>query len=69
MFQEETKGVVCLAFLKTLRRENIVSDAREAALAIQASTATVIMIFAWHTDVGELFVHLDRINVRNKKFR
>uniref|UniRef100_A0A8C6S5G8 G-protein coupled receptors family 3 profile domain-containing protein n=1 Tax=Neogobius melanostomus TaxID=47308 RepID=A0A8C6S5G8_9GOBI len=40
----------------TVRGENIVTDAREAALTIQASTAKVIIIFAWFSVVRELFV-------------
>ncbi|XP_027136175.1 extracellular calcium-sensing receptor-like [Larimichthys crocea] len=69
VFQEETQGKgVCLAFVKTLQRENIVSDARSAALTIQASTATVILIFSWYTDVRELFLQLDKINVTDRQF-
>uniref|UniRef100_A0A8C6TA63 Olfactory receptor C family, r1 n=1 Tax=Neogobius melanostomus TaxID=47308 RepID=A0A8C6TA63_9GOBI len=62
------KGFVCLAFLRTVRGENIVTDAREAALTIQASTAKVIIIFAWSLVVTELFVQLDRINVTDRQF-
>uniref|UniRef100_A0A3Q1G1Z0 Olfactory receptor C family, r1 n=1 Tax=Acanthochromis polyacanthus TaxID=80966 RepID=A0A3Q1G1Z0_9TELE len=51
--------VVCLAFVETLQRENIVSDARRAALTIKASTAKVILIFTWYTDVRQLFLQLD----------
>ena len=66
IFQEETQGAgVCLAFVETLRRENIVSDAKQAALAIQASTAKVILIFTWYTDVRELFLQLAQRNVRH----
>lgn len=56
---------MCLAFVETLQRENIVSDARRAALTIQASAARVILIFTWYTDVLELFLQLDKLNVRN----
>uniref|UniRef100_A0A3B4VQU2 Olfactory receptor C family, r1 n=1 Tax=Seriola dumerili TaxID=41447 RepID=A0A3B4VQU2_SERDU len=53
----KTQGAgVCLAFVETLQRENIMSDARRAALTIQASTARVILIFTWYTDVRELFL-------------
>ncbi|KAM9318714.1 extracellular calcium-sensing receptor-like [Pholidichthys leucotaenia] len=63
VFQEEIQGSeVCLAFVETLERENIVRDARRAALTIQASTANVILIFKWYTDVRELFVQLEKIN-------
>lgn len=68
VFQEETQGKgVCLAFVETLQRETIVSDARNAALTIQASTARVILVFSWYTDVRELFHQLSMINVRGKK--
>lgn len=54
---------MCLAFVETLQRENIVSDARQAALRIQASNARVILVFSWYTDVRELFLQLAKINV------
>uniref|UniRef100_A0A3B4AAH9 G-protein coupled receptors family 3 profile domain-containing protein n=1 Tax=Periophthalmus magnuspinnatus TaxID=409849 RepID=A0A3B4AAH9_9GOBI len=66
--KEETVGSVCLAFVRTLRRENIISDAREAALTIKASAAKVIVIFTWYTDVRELFVQLNRINVTDRQY-
>lgn len=56
---------MCIAFVETLQRENIVTDARRAALTIQASTAKVILIFTWYTDVRELFSQLAKINVSN----
>lgn len=59
---------MCLAFVETLQRENIVSDARRAALTIQASKARVILIFTWYTDVRELFLQLAKINVRKLEF-
>ncbi|XP_068440271.1 extracellular calcium-sensing receptor-like [Clinocottus analis] len=69
VFQEQTQGAgVCLAFVETLQRENIVSDARRAALTIQASTAKVILIFTWYTDVRELFLQLAKINVTDRQF-
>lgn len=58
---------MCLAFVETLQREKIVSDARRAALTIQASTVRVILIFTWYTDVRELFLQLSKINVRKIK--
>uniref|UniRef100_A0A3B4ZV28 Extracellular calcium-sensing receptor-like n=1 Tax=Stegastes partitus TaxID=144197 RepID=A0A3B4ZV28_9TELE len=48
--------------------ENIVSDARRAALTIKASTAKVILIFTWYTDVRELFLQLDKLNVTDRQF-
>ncbi|XP_037631631.1 extracellular calcium-sensing receptor-like [Sebastes umbrosus] len=69
VFQEETQGAgVCLAFVETLERENIVSDARRSALTIQASTAKVILIFTWYTDVRELFLQLAKTNVTDRQF-
>ncbi|XP_068613885.1 extracellular calcium-sensing receptor-like [Brachionichthys hirsutus] len=69
IFQEETEGKgVCLAFVETLQRVNIVSDARRAALTIQASSARVILVFSWYTDVRELFLHLEKINVTDRQF-
>ncbi|XP_065816815.1 extracellular calcium-sensing receptor-like [Labrus bergylta] len=69
VFQEETKGKeVCLAFVETLQRDKIVSDARQAALTIQASTARVILVFSWYTDVRELFLQLAKINVTDRQF-
>ncbi|KAM9318204.1 extracellular calcium-sensing receptor-like [Pholidichthys leucotaenia] len=69
IFEEEIQGAqVCLAFVETLERENIVRDARRAALTIQASTAKVILIFTWYTDVREVFVQLDKINVTDRQF-
>lgn len=66
VFQEETRGKgVCLAFVESLQRETIVRDARRAALTIQASTARVILVFSWYTDVRELFHQLHKINVSN----
>lgn len=63
-FQEEIQGKgVCLDFIQTVRRETIMSDARRATLTIQASTARVILIFCWYTDVKELFLELAKRNV------
>ena len=41
------------------------SDARRAALKIKASTATVILIFCWYTDVKKVLLELAKINVSN----
>ncbi|XP_047248708.1 extracellular calcium-sensing receptor [Girardinichthys multiradiatus] len=69
VFQEGIQRAgVCLAFVETLQRENIVSDARRAALAIQASTAKVILIVTWYTDVMELFLQLEKLNVTDRQF-
>uniref|UniRef100_A0A672GGW9 Olfactory receptor C family, r1 n=1 Tax=Salarias fasciatus TaxID=181472 RepID=A0A672GGW9_SALFA len=67
--KEEIQGAeVCLAFVATLERENIGRDARRAALAIQASTARVILVFSWYTLVRELFLQLDKLNVTDRLF-
>lgn len=56
---------MCLAFVETLQRETIVADAARSARTIQASTARVILVFSWYTDVRELFHQLQKINVRS----
>ncbi|XP_036934056.1 extracellular calcium-sensing receptor-like [Acanthopagrus latus] len=69
VFQEEIHGKgVCLEFVETVHRETIVSDARRAALKIKASTATVILIFCWYTDVKRLFLELANIHVKDRQF-
>ncbi|XP_074535922.1 extracellular calcium-sensing receptor-like [Halichoeres trimaculatus] len=69
VFQEEVKGKeVCLAFIETLQREKIVSDARRAALTIQASTARVILIFSSYPNVRDLFMQLAKMNVTGRQF-
>ncbi|TWW53972.1 Vomeronasal type-2 receptor 1, partial [Takifugu flavidus] len=69
VFQEQTQGKgVCLAFVETLQRETIVADAVRAARTIQASTARVILVFSWYTDVGHLFHQLQKINVTDRQF-
>uniref|UniRef100_A0A671YAS1 Olfactory receptor C family, r1 n=1 Tax=Sparus aurata TaxID=8175 RepID=A0A671YAS1_SPAAU len=67
--QEEIRGKgVCLEFIETVHRETIVNDARRAALKIKASTATVILIFCWYTDVKKLFLELAKRNVTDRQF-
>ena len=64
-FQEEIEGSgVCLAFSEAVSRETIEEDAKRAATTVQHSTARVILIFCWFTDVGELFLELAKRNVR-----
>lgn len=53
-----------MAFSEILSRENIGVDAKRTAATIQRSTARVILIFTWYTDVRELFLQLAKINVR-----
>uniref|UniRef100_A0A667X6D6 Olfactory receptor C family, r1 n=1 Tax=Myripristis murdjan TaxID=586833 RepID=A0A667X6D6_9TELE len=67
--QRETEGAgVCLEFTEAVSRETIVRDARRAAITIQASTARVILIFCWYTDVRQLFLELVKRNVTDRQF-
>lgn len=64
MFQEEIQGKgLCLEFTETVNRETIETDSRRTALTIQASTARVILIFCWYTDVKKIFLELANRNV------
>lgn len=66
VFKQEVEGKgVCLEFIETVRRETIESDAKRVALTIQASTARVILIFCWYTDVKKVFLELAKRNVSN----
>ncbi|KAM6931816.1 extracellular calcium-sensing receptor-like [Lycodopsis pacificus] len=68
-FQEETRGKgVCLEFIETVLKETIVSDASRVALTIQASTARVILVFCWYTEIKEVFLELAKINVTDRQF-
>uniref|UniRef100_UPI0037E76C9E extracellular calcium-sensing receptor-like n=1 Tax=Semicossyphus pulcher TaxID=241346 RepID=UPI0037E76C9E len=68
-FQKEIQGKgVCLEFIEAVRRETISIDAKRAALTIQASTARVILIFCWYTDVKKVFVELAKMNVTDRQF-
>ncbi|XP_070825813.1 extracellular calcium-sensing receptor-like [Chaetodon trifascialis] len=69
VFQEQIEGKgVCLEFIETVHRQTIVSDARHAALTIQASTARVILIFCWYTDAKAVFLELAKMNVTDRQF-
>ncbi|KAM9318715.1 extracellular calcium-sensing receptor-like [Pholidichthys leucotaenia] len=69
VFQEMFRGKrVCFDFIQTVSRETIVSDAKHAALTIQASTAKVIVIFCWYTDVKKVFLELAKRNVTDRQF-
>ncbi|XP_041796792.1 extracellular calcium-sensing receptor-like [Chelmon rostratus] len=69
VFQEEIQGKgVCLEFIETVHTETIVSDARRAALTIQASTARVILIFCWYIDAKAVFLELAKRNVTDRQF-
>ncbi|XP_029027447.1 extracellular calcium-sensing receptor-like [Betta splendens] len=69
IFLEATQEAgVCVSFTEKVNSENIVSDAKRAALTIQASTARVIVVFAWYTDVRELFLQLAKLKVTDRQF-
>ncbi|KAI4896231.1 hypothetical protein NFI96_004351, partial [Prochilodus magdalenae] len=69
VFQEETKGTgICLAFVRTLFRERLAKDVDRAATAVQASTARVILVFAWYVDVEVFLTELVRRNVTDRQF-
>ncbi|KAK9520987.1 hypothetical protein VZT92_020838 [Zoarces viviparus] len=68
-FQEETRGKgVCFEFIETVLKGTIVSDASRVALTIQASTARVILVFCWYTEIKEVFLELAKINVTDRQF-
>ncbi|KAG7495878.1 extracellular calcium-sensing receptor-like [Solea senegalensis] len=68
-FQEEIRGKgVCVDFIETVYRSTIDRDSRRAALKIQASTARVILVFCWYTDVHQLFLQLAKLNVTDRQF-
>ncbi|KAK2847393.1 hypothetical protein Q5P01_010392 [Channa striata] len=68
-FQQEIEGKgVCLEFIENLRRETTLSDAKRAAVTIQGSTAKVILIICWYTDVKNLFLELAKRNVTDRQF-
>ncbi|KAL7879120.1 hypothetical protein AOLI_G00100940 [Acnodon oligacanthus] len=69
VFQEETKGTgICLAFVRTLFRERLAKDVDRAASAVQASSARVILVFAWYVDVEVFLTELVRRNVTDRQF-
>ncbi|KAG7470970.1 hypothetical protein MATL_G00119540 [Megalops atlanticus] len=68
-FSEEVKEAgVCLAFFETVSRENLEQDAARAAVTVQRSSARVILVFAWYTDVEVVFLELARRNVTDRQF-
>ncbi|XP_055770497.1 extracellular calcium-sensing receptor-like [Salvelinus fontinalis] len=69
VFEEEIRGTgVCLAFFETVNRANLVRDVVRAADTVQASTARVILVFLWYTDMGALLLELGRRNVTDRQF-
>ncbi|XP_072320278.1 extracellular calcium-sensing receptor-like [Eucyclogobius newberryi] len=69
VFQKEIKGNgICVEFISLVTRETIKSDAKAAALTIQAATARVILIFCWYTDVREVFIQLAKRNITGRQF-
>ncbi|KAL0973508.1 hypothetical protein UPYG_G00204970 [Umbra pygmaea] len=69
IFQEaiERKGI-CLAFSKTLNRGNLGRDVKQAVDAIQVSTARLIVVFLWYSDMGALLLELVQRNVTDRQF-
>nr|XP_040049307.1 extracellular calcium-sensing receptor-like [Gasterosteus aculeatus aculeatus] len=68
-FQEATHGKgVCLEFIETVLKETIASDASRVALTIQASTARVILVFCWYTEIKKVFLELAKMNVTDRQF-
>ncbi|XP_030007227.1 extracellular calcium-sensing receptor-like [Sphaeramia orbicularis] len=68
-FQKETQGKgVCIDFVQTVTRQTIITDAKKAAITIEASTARVILIFCLHTDVKQIFLALAERNVTDRQF-
>ncbi|KAG9273378.1 extracellular calcium-sensing receptor-like [Astyanax mexicanus] len=68
-FQEETKGTgICLAFVRTLFRERLAKDVARAVSAVMASSARVILVFAWYVDVEVFLTELVRRNVTDRLF-
>lgn len=68
-FQKEIQGRgVCLEFIEMFSRETIAIDAKRAALTIESSTARVIVIFSWYTDVKTIIMELARRNVSRLYF-
>lgn len=59
---------MCLEFIEMFSRETIAIDAKRAALTIESSTASVILIFSWYTDVKTIILELARRNVSKLYF-
>lgn len=53
-----------MEFIEMFSTETIAIDAKRAALTIESSTARVILIFSWYTDVRTIITELARRNVR-----
>ncbi|KAJ8332220.1 hypothetical protein SKAU_G00428280 [Synaphobranchus kaupii] len=68
-FSEEVLGAgVCLAFIATLSRKRLEQDVAQAAAVVERSSARVILLFAWYTDVETLLLELIRRNVTGRQF-
>ncbi|XP_030008327.1 extracellular calcium-sensing receptor-like [Sphaeramia orbicularis] len=68
-FQKETQGKgVCIDFVQIVNKHAIMNDAKKAAITIEASTARVILIFCWHTDVRQILLALAERNVTDRQF-
>ncbi|XP_076139230.1 extracellular calcium-sensing receptor-like [Alosa pseudoharengus] len=68
-FRERAQGTgTCLAFFETLNRETLAQDVDRAATTVQMSSARVVLVFAWYTDVEALLLELARRNVTGRQF-
>ncbi|TRY96337.1 hypothetical protein DNTS_021834 [Danionella cerebrum] len=69
VFEEEIKDSgICLAFSHTLYRDQLAKDAAIAAAKVQESSARVILVFAWYTDVEAFLLELINRNVTDRLF-
>lgn len=68
-FRERAQGTgICLAFFETLNRETLAQDVDRAATTVQMSSARVVLVIAWYTDVEALLLELARRNVTGRQF-
>ncbi|KAL2095668.1 hypothetical protein ACEWY4_007816 [Coilia grayii] len=68
-FRERAQGSgICLAFFETFDRETLAQDMERIATTVQTSSARVVLVFAWYTDVGALLLELASRNVTGRQF-
>lgn len=68
-FRERAQGTgICLAFFETFNRETLAQDMNRVATTVQMSSARVVLVFAWYTDVEALLLELARRNVTGRQF-
>ncbi|XP_015216209.1 extracellular calcium-sensing receptor-like [Lepisosteus oculatus] len=69
MFAEQVKTAgVCIAFFETVSKVFPKRDAVRIAEVVKASTARVIIVFAFYTDVEVVFEELVKQNVTGRQF-